>query len=107
VNNGVIEIFPFRLAMDRYVFAVGGTQNLDMSFNYHITVLQSPVPFKLGIDISGNTENFRYRVTTPKFRRMDSPAISMELRDRTISVQGEIRRFLDYEFNQIVGRREE
>ena len=31
--------------------AVGGTHNLDMTFDYHLSVLKSPVPFKLGIDI--------------------------------------------------------
>ena len=40
--------------MDRYKVAVGGTHNLDMTFNYHLSVLKSPVPFKLGIDITGN-----------------------------------------------------
>jgi hypothetical protein len=106
VNNGKIEIFPFRLAMDRWTFAVAGTQDLDMNLDYHITVLQSPwfVPFKLGIDVYGPVENFRWRLTTPKFRNMDSPAVSMELRNRTISVQGEVRRLLEHEFNQIVGR---
>jgi hypothetical protein len=106
VDDGKIEIFPFKLSMDRYDFAVGGTQNLDMSFNYHITVLQSPVPFKLGIDVYGTTERFRYRIVSPKFRRMDSPAISIELRDRTLNAQQELRRILDYELSQITGQTE-
>jgi hypothetical protein len=106
VNNGKIEVFPFRLDMDRWTFAVGGMQDLDMNLDYHITVLKSPwfVPFKLGIDIYGPLEKFRWRPTTPKFRQMDSPAASMELHNRTLSVQGEIRRLLDYEFNQIIRR---
>ncbi|MCL2028402.1 MAG: AsmA family protein [Bacteroidales bacterium] len=107
VHHGAIEVFPFRLAMDRYVFAVGGTQDLDMNFQYHITVLKSPMPFKLGIDIFGNTDRFRYRMVRPKFRRMDSPAVSIELENRTVSVQGEIRRLLEHEFKQIVGQTED
>ncbi|MCL2027759.1 MAG: hypothetical protein FWG79_04635, partial [Bacteroidales bacterium] len=76
-------------------------------FQYHISVLKSPMPFKLGIDIFGNTDRFRYRMVSPKFRRMDSPAVSIELENRTISVQGEIRRLLEHEFKQIVGQTED
>jgi hypothetical protein len=108
VKDGHIEVFPFRLVMGRWTVAVGGTQDLDMNLNYHITVLQSPwfVPFKLGIDVSGPAEKFKWRLKSPKYRRMDSPVISMELRDRTINVQGEVRRLLDYQFSQIVGQTE-
>ena len=54
IKDNKIEVFPFLVEMDRYKVAVGGTHNLDMTFNYHLSVLKSPVPFKLGIDITGN-----------------------------------------------------
>jgi hypothetical protein len=103
VDENQIQIFPFKLSMDRYALAVGGIQHLDMSFDYHVTVLQSPAPFKLGIDISGTMDKFKYRIVNPKYKRMDSPAISIELRDQTVNAQRELKRILDYEFNQIVG----
>ncbi len=103
IDDGKIEIFPFKLTMDRYDLAVGGIQNLDMSFDYHITVLSSPVPFKMGIDISGTMDKFKTRIVSPKYKKMDSPAMSIELRDRTLNVQREFKRILDYEFEEIIG----
>ena len=44
VKDGVIEIFPFLVEMDRYKVAVGGEHKVDMTFDYHISVLKSPVP---------------------------------------------------------------
>lgn len=68
VRNGQIEIYPFRITMDRYVAAVGGKHNLDMSFNYHVSLLQSPIPFKVGVDVKGNMEDFKFRLTKPKYK---------------------------------------
>lgn len=58
VRDNQIEIFPFVIEMDRYRAAVSGVQKLDMSFDYHISVLKSPIPFRLGIDIYGNPDKF-------------------------------------------------
>ena len=43
IKDNKIEVFPFLVEMDRYKVAVGGTHNLDMTFNYHLSVLKSPV----------------------------------------------------------------
>ena len=53
LENGSLNIFPFKLNIDRYKIAMSGKQNMDMSFKYHLSVLKSPVPFRLGVDISG------------------------------------------------------
>ncbi|MDR0436745.1 MAG: AsmA family protein [Bacteroidales bacterium] len=122
VNNGNIEIFPFKLTMERYMLAVGGTQNVDMSFDYHITVLQAP--FRLfsviswgtalmssvgmGIDVSGTGipgDRIRFRPTGARFRDLATPATSVHM-TRTINVQQEFRRLLDHELNRIVGQTE-
>ena len=54
VHDNRIELFPFIVEMDRYKAAVSGVQRLDMSFDYHISVLKSPIPFRLGV------KDFRY-----------------------------------------------
>jgi hypothetical protein len=57
INNNQIEIFPFIMQMDRYKTAISGIHQLNMTFNYHISVLESPIPFKLGINIKGDLNN--------------------------------------------------
>jgi hypothetical protein len=107
VNDNKIEIFPFKLTMDRYVLAVSGIQNLDMSFNYHITVLQSPIPFTVGFDISGTPDDMNFpRPVRPRLRDLETPATSVNI-TRTINAQQEFRRLLDHELNQIIGRTED
>jgi hypothetical protein len=103
IKDNAIEIFPMVVSLDRYRFAVGGLQNLDMTFDYHVTVLQSPLPFKLGVDITGNVDKFKWRIVSPKYKSVDKPAISREFSDRTVSVQREVQRLINYEFEQIMG----
>ena len=58
--------------MDRYKVAVGGEHKIDMTFNYHISVLKSPVPFKLGVDIYGSMEKMKFKITKAKYKNLFS-----------------------------------
>ncbi|MDR3181082.1 MAG: hypothetical protein LBT61_04030, partial [Prevotellaceae bacterium] len=62
LRNNHLVIFPFHLTLDRYQAAVGGTQYLNMDFDYHITVLKSPVPFKFGLNLKGNPDHMKIRL---------------------------------------------
>ncbi|MCD7978602.1 MAG: AsmA-like C-terminal region-containing protein [Tannerellaceae bacterium] len=91
IRDNKIEVFPFLLEMDRYRVAVGGTHNLDMTFNYHLSVLKSPVPFKLGIDITGNLDKFKYKITKCKYKDLFKPAREAELDATRTNLRTEIR----------------
>lgn len=90
VRDNMIEVFPFLVEIDRYRVAVGGTHNLDMTFNYHISVLKSPVPFKLGIDVTGNLDKFKYKITKCKYKDIFTPAKSTRMDSTTINIRKNI-----------------
>lgn len=91
IKNNKIEVFPFLVEMDRYKVAVGGTHNLDMTFNYHLSVLKSPVPFKLGIDITGNLDDFKYKITKCRYKDIFKPAKQAELDSTRKNIRKDIR----------------
>lgn len=91
IKDNKIEVFPFLVEMDRYRVAVGGTHNLDMTFNYHISVLKSPVPFKLGIDVMGNLDDFKYKITKCKYKDIFKPAREAELDSTRRDLRKDIR----------------
>jgi len=57
IDKNQIEIFPFIMEIDRYRTAISGIHKLDMTFNYHISVLKSPIPFRVGINLRGDLDN--------------------------------------------------
>lgn len=68
VRNSTLELFPFVFDFDRYRLAVMGSNDLDLNFKYHISVLKSPMPFKFGINLSGNPEDMKVRLGGAKYK---------------------------------------
>ena len=74
VHDGNVTVYPFLVEIDRYKAAVGGEHGLDMNFNYHISILKSPLPFKAGVNISGNLDKMKFRIGKAKYKDAVTPA---------------------------------
>ena len=94
IRNSTIEIFPFMVEMDRYKVAVGGEHKIDMTFNYHISVLKSPVPFKLGVDILGSMEKMKFKITKAKYKNLFIPSRRAKVDSAQINVRNRIQEIL-------------
>lgn len=73
IDEGVLNLIPFVVQMDRYRVAVGGTQKLDGALDYHVSVLKSPIPFKLGININGSIDALKIGVGKTEYKFVDKP----------------------------------
>lgn len=67
-----IEIFPSVVTVDRYKVAIGGNHNLDLTYNYHVSILKSPMPFKAGLDLKGTEEDMDFKITKAKYKHLFS-----------------------------------
>lgn len=68
VDNSTLELFPFVFDFDRYRLAVMGSNDLALNYKYHISVLKSPMPFKFGLNLSGNTDKMKVRLGKAKYK---------------------------------------
>lgn len=68
VDDGLMRVYPFVFNIDRYRLGISGSNDIAMNFNYHISVLKSPLPFKFGINISGNPKKYKVRFGGAKFK---------------------------------------
>ncbi|NDV66741.1 AsmA-like C-terminal region-containing protein [Bacteroides sp. 224] len=98
-----LMIFPFQISIDRYEVAVGGIQNLDLSFDYHITVLKSPVPFKLGLNITGSPDKMKIRLAKPKYKNLFTTTREETLNNTTINLRQEMENKLQRSIQEIIG----
>jgi uncharacterized protein involved in outer membrane biogenesis len=71
-KNATIEVFPSVITVDRYRVAIGGQHKMDMTYDYHISILKSPMPFKAGIDIKGTDDDLDFKITKAKYKRLFS-----------------------------------
>lgn len=74
VENNHMMIYPFMFDFDRYRLGVQGDNDLEMNYNYHVSVLKSPLPFKFGINIKGNPDNFKVRIGRARFNEKQAVA---------------------------------
>ncbi|WP_029906847.1 AsmA family protein [Prevotella sp. 10(H)] len=94
VDNGSVNIYPFLVEIDRYRAAVGGRQGLDMNFEYHISVLKSPIPFKMGVNITGNLDKMKIRLGGAKYKDAVTPVEIRKVDSTRLNMGNEIvRRF--------------
>ena len=70
--------------MDKYMAAVGGRHNLDMSFDYHISLLK---PFYIGVDVTGTFDDLKIKAAKCKYAQDFRPIIRRDIETQNISLK--------------------
>lgn len=91
IKDNQVEVFPFIMKMDRYTAAISGKQDLDMNFDYHISVLKSPVPLKMGININGNMDDFKFKIGKAKYKDTNLPVYSKMIDSTRVNLLEQIK----------------
>ena len=91
ISDSKLEIFPFVLDIDRYVLAMSGVQNLDSSFKYHISVIESPLPFRLGIDLQGDFNDMKFKIGKAKYKSAEVPVFTAAVDQVKLNLAESIR----------------
>lgn len=89
-----VDIYPFMVAMDRYKAVVSGRHNLDMSFDYHISLVESPLPIQLGVDVKGTLDNLKVIPVPCKYPNLYRPARRNELENKQLEIRRRVREAL-------------
>jgi hypothetical protein len=91
IKDNQIEVYPFIMKMDRYTTAISGKQDLDMNLDYHISVLKSPLPMRMGINISGNMDDFKFGIGKAKYKDTNLPVYSKVIDSTRVNLLEKIK----------------
>ena len=86
-----IDVYPFLIVMDKYKAVVAGRHNLDLSFDYHISVVDCPLPIKLGIDIKGDVDNLSYKLAKCRYAEYFRPTSRHAVEAKQLELRKMIR----------------
>jgi len=89
-----IDIYPFLIVMDKYKAVIAGRHNFDLSFNYHVSVVDSPLPIKLGLDLKGNMDDLSYSLAKCKYAEYYRPASRRVVENKQLELRRMIRETL-------------
>ncbi|MFI3248741.1 MAG: AsmA family protein [Rikenellaceae bacterium] len=75
-DKSKVEVMPFEITIDRYKAIIGGEQTIDLDklsvdYDYNISIIKSPLPFKAGVDVFGVNEDFDFKITKAKLKNSD------------------------------------
>ena len=90
VKDNKVEMFPFVVQMDRVVAAASGEHNLDMSFKYHLSVIKSPLPMRLGINVSGTFDDMKFRLGKPLYKDANVPSYTQVIDESRINLRNSL-----------------
>ncbi len=73
IDQSKIDLLPFEISIDRYKAILGGTQSVDpttfdIDFDYNVSIVKSPLPFKAGVDLYGDLSDFDFKITKAKLK---------------------------------------
>lgn len=92
-----IDIYPFCLSIDNYMAAVGGRHNLDMSFDYHISLLK---PLYIGVDVKGTFDDLHIRPTKCRYAPDFRPVFRREVDTQNAELRQKIKASLQKNVKQ-------
>ena len=89
-----IDVYPFLVVIDKYKAVIAGRHNFDLSFDYHISVVDSPLPIKLGIDVKGNPNKLSYKLARCRYAEYYRPSSRHVVENKQLELRKLIRETL-------------
>jgi hypothetical protein len=97
-----IDVYPFLLKVDRYGAVISGRHNTDMNFDYNISLVESPLPFRVAVDVKGRPDDLSFKVfSKSKYPDFYRPKYNGVVENRQMELRNIIRDAL------IQGRKDE
>jgi len=102
VLSNKVTLYPFRVSMDRYSAVIGGRHNInrDMDCRYHISLVETPLPIRLGVTISGPVQEIaasplkHISLQRPEYDTMYRPEKRSDVDDKVLWLKNDILEML-------------
>jgi len=65
-----VDVYPFLISIDKYSAIISGRHNLDMTYDYNISLLK---PLRIGLDIIGMEDKLKFKLGKAKYATMFQP----------------------------------
>ncbi len=90
-----VELYPFILTMDKYKVCAAGRHNLDNNYDYHLEILKSPLPLRIGLDVHGVLPKLGFKLSKVRYAELYQPEKHNDLQRQTEALSAMIRKNLE------------
>lgn len=93
-----VDLYPFLIHMDKYQAVIGGRHNINKGLDcrYHISLTDSPLPFRLGVTVSGPINDIsekplkHIKFARCEYDRMFKPTRRNDVEERILAIRRDI-----------------
>ena len=98
VLRNKVDLYPFLIHMDRYQAVIGGRHNINKALDcgYHISLTDSPLPIRLGVDIGGPINDItksplkHIKLVLPKYNKLFKPEKRGNTEEKVLEMKQDI-----------------
>lgn len=91
-----LEVYPFLLSLHKYQIVAEGRHNLDNNYDYHVELVQSPLPVRLAVDVLGTLPDLKFELSPKlRYKNLYRPAKRSEVDDQVLRLKAMIRQSLE------------
>lgn len=91
-----LEVYPFLLKLHKYQIVAEGRHSLDQTYDYHVELVETPMPVRLAVDVTGKMPKLNFSLS-PKLRYKDlyRPARRKDVDEEMLRLKALIRESLE------------
>jgi len=84
-----VDLYPFRVRLGDYEAIVAGRHNInqDFDFNYHLSVTDTPLPVRLGLDVTGTLDDMHFKLAPCRYNNLYKPEKRNGVQERTLQLK--------------------
>lgn len=82
-----VDLYPFLLSMDDYHVIASGHYVIDQNYNCHLSLVKSPLPARLGLNVYGNAGKLQYKLEKPQYVNLFKPEKQNVVENETMKLK--------------------
>lgn len=91
-----LEVYPFLLSLHKYQIVAEGRHSLSNNYDYHVEIVQSPLPVRLAVDVFGTLPKLKFDVSPKlRYKNLYRPAKRSDVDNEVLRLKKMIRESLE------------
>ncbi len=96
VFRNELEVYPFLLSLHKYQIVAEGRHNTVGNYDYHVELVQSPLPVRLAVDVFGTMPKLKFDISPKlRYKNLYRPARRDDVDKETLRLKALIRQSLE------------
>lgn len=96
-----LEVYPFLLSLHKYQIVAEGRHDLNNNYDYHVEIVQSPLPVRLAVDVFGTMPKLKFDVSPKlRYKNLYRPEKRSDIDKETLRLKEMIRKALEANVKQ-------